>query len=554
VRRVAIALNRPKRSTAALTNKTKLWEPAALQDSEIEGRTFLLADRLAWLAMSLWLMSLLFTAYALGNGSNRAPGWGVLLGGWLGPLSGTVAWFANPAFLWAFRGVCIREPSAKAAVLAVVLALDTLRIDSLLINEAGHRSSLYGFGWGAVLWALSLCLMLMATAVARWAEGCHYLQRPLTKSRFFQVSVALFSVTFVASTYYALWDRVRGNADERSRITGLAFKRGPICEAGEPALSSAPIQLVGGLEIRFTGDGIDSAPITEKDGVRTLIDWGVPVVQFEGRDYKLFRSGNDRELVSTPTVAPPRAVLHVHSANAGGTKSFRIRLVDAIKKRDVLDQTWRLVPRGAHFCPNMATYPKAEHQPRKLLFEALGIPAIEPLPPWQHRTTLKATLQRAEVVTQPPPLRALESSFPSAHGTPSNWGGNQGCPSNIGWAPRNVHDRHGGRTEWPFKIDQKAWHFGGKHPTKAWCERDAVYLYDLSHSKEGARISIDARSLPEFDVLWQYVIDIDGPIGEVGADDIRLVGVKNNQSHIALTLWSERSKTGVVAVTEALPP
>ncbi|MDO8032946.1 hypothetical protein O3297_05940 [Janthinobacterium sp. SUN128] len=78
-------------------------------------------------------------------------GGGVLLLGWLGPLAGSFAWFANPLLIFAMY-FSNEKPSAAmlAAFLGFALALTTFGI-KIIPSDNGSYTVL-GFGAGCYLW------------------------------------------------------------------------------------------------------------------------------------------------------------------------------------------------------------------------------------------------------------------------------------------------------------------------------------------------------------------------------------------------------------------
>ena len=60
-------------------------------------------QKVALLALLLWLVSLTLTGFVVTNESEGPwPGWRILVWGWLGLMASNVAWYANLFALWAF--------------------------------------------------------------------------------------------------------------------------------------------------------------------------------------------------------------------------------------------------------------------------------------------------------------------------------------------------------------------------------------------------------------------------------------------------------------------
>lgn len=109
-----------------------------------------------------WLISLFLPGFRLHDGT--APlGWGILAMLPLAWLGGGWAAYANPFFLYVAFKSLRGKPAPIAVVLMLLLALSTLSVDEMLINEAGHTSTVVSWGWGAMLWGLSLATIAVAS-------------------------------------------------------------------------------------------------------------------------------------------------------------------------------------------------------------------------------------------------------------------------------------------------------------------------------------------------------------------------------------------------------
>ncbi|MGK5060592.1 hypothetical protein ACQ4WY_27010 [Janthinobacterium sp. LB2P49] len=78
-------------------------------------------------------------------------GVGVLLLGWLGPLTGSFAWFANPLLIFAMYFSKEKPSAAKvAAFFGFALALTSFGIKIIPSDDSSH--TVLGFGAGCYLW------------------------------------------------------------------------------------------------------------------------------------------------------------------------------------------------------------------------------------------------------------------------------------------------------------------------------------------------------------------------------------------------------------------
>lgn len=89
----------------------------------------------------------------------------VLVLGWLGPLSGHFAWFANPAYLIAFAIIKARPAYSRfLAYAAFVLCLSFLLYPRLLVNEGGTTAPIVEYGIGFYLWAWAIAVFAYSQA------------------------------------------------------------------------------------------------------------------------------------------------------------------------------------------------------------------------------------------------------------------------------------------------------------------------------------------------------------------------------------------------------
>jgi hypothetical protein len=115
------------------------------------------AIKLATVAMVLWICSLFLTGIALHHSAGeRLPGWQILLTGWLSPLIGNFAWFSNVFFLYGYIRLLTGNSVKTTAIWATVLSMDMFLLSLYTMNEGGTQTIVYGYGWGAILWLLSI--------------------------------------------------------------------------------------------------------------------------------------------------------------------------------------------------------------------------------------------------------------------------------------------------------------------------------------------------------------------------------------------------------------
>lgn len=178
---------------------------------------------LAWGALGLWFVSLFLPCIIKFPPARSVVGLEILVTGWLSPVAGNLAWFANPFFLIAVVRILTGKAAPGMALAAVVLGLHTFWLTHLPNSIGSHP--IYGFGWGAILWFASLLLMMAAAGSLQyekrltiwWKDRGYEWLKPFA----FVSLVALIGVT----GYLAANDRLYSGPDVRPLPSGMAFSR-----------------------------------------------------------------------------------------------------------------------------------------------------------------------------------------------------------------------------------------------------------------------------------------------------------------------------------------
>lgn len=96
--------------------------------------------------------------------------------GWLGPLSGHFAWFANPAYLIAFATIKTRPAYSRfLAYAAFVLCFSFLLYPKLTVNEGGATAPIVEYGTGFYLWALAIAVFAYSQAKKYWLQTVEHI-------------------------------------------------------------------------------------------------------------------------------------------------------------------------------------------------------------------------------------------------------------------------------------------------------------------------------------------------------------------------------------------
>lgn len=329
---------------------------------------------LSKIAIVIWLCSLPLTGidfyFLMYSKESSLAGYEILYQGWLSPLVGNFAWFANIFFLYGFFHLIAGSTAVKSTITTAILSFDTFRFDEYLMNEGGSTTPVYGYGWGAVLWFLSIFLLLAAAGKRQIELRDEYVLkneyewlRPL--GFFFLV------VTFGVVGYFSVHDQVIANTAESQRLSRIAFKRGPVCYTPEPMVIEPIHNFSGVLEVVMDTNKIHSARYPfyqEKD----LLSWGIPIVRFNHVNY------SNKSVSENESMASPTAILYVDEDEK---HTIRAKLIEASTNRTVFEQVWERVPmpnlNRNYFCPDYQSFPSSDQQPRKLLMQGLGLSTNE---------------------------------------------------------------------------------------------------------------------------------------------------------------------------------
>ena len=329
------------------------------------------ARALTVLAIVLWGSSLAFVALALYAGERKVYGAEVLATGWLALLGLHVAWFANPLFLLSAVRLLLGKSAVTLSILAAVASLDTVRFKTYLLDEGGATTQVYGYGWGAVLWFLSLAVTLAAAgtrqvelnrAAGSDSKAGEWL-RPL--------GFTTLLVVVLLAGYLAISDRLKANPREQQRLANLAFKRESVCKVEDMTLGNSIPKLQGPLELQI--DSAYSSLAYPLDSPTELLKWGVPAVRVGQRDYFFEQTTAGAVLASLPASGIAPATLRIHLSS--NPLAIVATLTDNVAKRLVFERTWRSEGSGSHFCPDYSMSGKTDVEPGKLVVAALGLPS-----------------------------------------------------------------------------------------------------------------------------------------------------------------------------------
>lgn len=468
----------------------------------INSKTVALAASLVWAA------SLIFPSITLYRGEYH--GALILLLGWL---SGSYAWFANLFIGYAFFRIIVSAKSAPliSIVIASLLSLDTFNLTSIITDEGGGRSYVYGYGLGAILWFVSICMYWVATALRVKEIDDLGPVASFAQRTFLAIGAILLTVTVSGSLIFGILDRDGANASERKRLENTAVKKGPVCKIENYQPSQPTYKLNGTLAV--SGDGGDMGYYFWKSPL-DFLDWGVSTVRVGDVDYAYANSNQNRIIVGVPAAGgvDARLVLDVLPHDSIDTKLFLgERLTPALHYYWTLDRETNIP------CPDI----DFNNSPRQKLLKSLEL--AEPLPdqrekePRGKQTFIHKTIPDIE-------KGQAELVFDMA----------KSCPSDIE-VLNDYNKRHpeatplGAALKTPGHFD----FFGQVKPgeVKYFCSSGTVYLVHSTQVGGSYGIQITKVALADRAILWNifsilpYALSKEQP-----------VGIRENEKRIDLAL------------------
>lgn len=508
-------------------------------------------------------MSLPLTAFVLHYQQKHVIGLEVLAVGWLGLLGMSFAWIANPLFLLSIVRLRRGKTASIPSILAAVVALDTARFTQYPLDEGGGSSAIYGYGWGAVIWFAALSILLLAAGTREYERSMmaagSVRMPPGASLR--PLGFVCLALVLVSAASLAVFDRVRSNTFEKSRLAGAAFKRGAVC-GEERSETVTPISgFSGALELRLdeNTNRYRSGPIGGPD---TLLQWGIPTVRFNDQDYWVDTAIARPVIVSQPAGGPTSATLDVSKDNKKSL--FRARLADS-EGRIVFDQIWRGEKAYGRYCPEFSDFPSADDDPRRLLVQSLGIAKgsddlrqkLSNGLNWDYRVaaTVESSPQHGQGIPQ-----HSQASLPAQFGGPpiqrSLLPLNRNCPEDVGWEfPRPGAGIPNANS---FRVGDKAFYFQRGGLSHAWCaDNGFVYLYSGLKTRDAYLLHVERRTLPELSLQWAGVVTVGEPSLVSKGDQIRIERVAVTANGVEFDIHAGKGDAARIiaplAIT-ALPP
>jgi len=121
------------------------------------------------LSVVLYVVCLTQDGYYIDDPDPRkwSPAWGLLLFGWVGLLSGMLAWLANPLLFvsWVLLAASRFRAAFYVALGALLFAMSFLLYSEVISSTKTDYSRIVGYGIGYWLWIASALILAVGTGV-----------------------------------------------------------------------------------------------------------------------------------------------------------------------------------------------------------------------------------------------------------------------------------------------------------------------------------------------------------------------------------------------------
>lgn len=297
-----------------------------------------MARRISSFSFVLWLLSLALPGFTLdGNPSKEVYGLLILIEGvLLGWLTGVFAAYANIFYLYAAASVTKNEAPVKSVVIMVCLAATTVFVRRILVDEGGGTALITSWGWGAILWGISLLLLVVSVLT----QTCR-LSNQSVVWMLGAIGVILLSIFWLNRYQWSI-----ANVQDRSAYLApsMAFSATKLCEVPVTLVAKSLVPAEDRVSVDSSMDVF----------LKNYTQWSGPALShFEKNGYEWVYRNRAPDLEIGRKVAddakPPRFLLRAVPQESG----HQIQLVDKSSEQIVYEQ--RIVNgsfRSTNHCPS----------------------------------------------------------------------------------------------------------------------------------------------------------------------------------------------------------
>ncbi|MDT8991365.1 hypothetical protein RQP54_10885 [Curvibacter sp. APW13] len=191
---------------------------------------------LAGLSLALWLASLALPGFTLnGDPSKIYYGLHILIEGvLLGWLTGKIAAYANIAYIYAVATIYADKTPIKSTILMIGVASTTFFVHDILVDEGGHHEQITSWGWGVVIWGVSLLLLGIATLTKLYQLSIRSIGIFLT--------IPLLIVLSIFAVNIHQWNNANSQDRHLYLTRGTAFTVAKLCEVPISRVSAPIVQ------------------------------------------------------------------------------------------------------------------------------------------------------------------------------------------------------------------------------------------------------------------------------------------------------------------------
>lgn len=180
-----------------------------------------------WICLVLFACSLAFTGFYVGEAREPNAAIQLLFVGWLGPVDGHFAWFANVFLLAALLKINRPRISLVFALIALAFALSFLGYKQIIVSEAPSYGAIKSYGWGYALWVASIGYFSVAQYMVVKQKTVRF--NILTSSAWLVTCFAIFSAHYFLgeASQFAFEARRNDVFEEKCKIAGEQIFRRP---------------------------------------------------------------------------------------------------------------------------------------------------------------------------------------------------------------------------------------------------------------------------------------------------------------------------------------